>query len=70
MRTSRPVLALAAAALVAAPLVAAPTVAQAAVTVSVTPLHFKVNVGPTGAEVCDIVGDLYTPSTANRFRWW
>lgn len=66
MRTSRPVLALAAAALVAAPLVAAPTVAQAAVTVTVTPLHFKVNVGPTGAEVCDIVGDLYTPSTATR----
>src|SRR5215213_1023857 len=64
MRTSRPLLALAAAALVAAPLVAAPTGAQAAVTVTVTPLHFKVNIGPTGTEVCDIVGDLYTPSTA------
>ncbi len=64
MRTSRPLLALAAVALAAAPLVAAPTSAQAAVTVTVTPLHFKVNIGPTGAEVCDIVGDLYTPSTA------
>jgi ABC-2 type transport system ATP-binding protein len=64
MRTSRPLLALAALALAAAPLVAAPTGAQAAVTVKVTPLHFKVNVGPTGSEVCDIVGDLYTPSTA------
>lgn len=64
MHTSRPVLALVAAALVAAPLAAAPTSAQAAVTVTVTPLHFKVNVGPTGSEVCDVVGDLYTPSTA------
>ncbi|VXC42339.1 CocE/NonD family hydrolase [Aeromicrobium sp. 9AM] len=64
MRTSRPLLALAALALAAAPLVAAPTSAQAAVTVKVTPLHFKVNIGPTGSEVCDIVGDLYTPSTA------
>lgn len=64
MRPSRTLLALAAATLAAAPLVAAPTSAQAAVTVTVTPLHFKVNIGPTGSEVCDIVGDLYTPSTA------
>lgn len=64
MRPSRPLLALAAATLAAAPLVAAPTGAQAAVTVTVTPLHFKVAIGPTGSEVCDIVGDLYTPSTA------
>jgi fermentation-respiration switch protein FrsA (DUF1100 family)/Cu/Ag efflux protein CusF len=63
MRTNRPLLALAAATLAAAPLVA-PTSAGAAVTVTVTPLHFKVNIGPTGSEVCDIVGDLYTPSTA------
>ncbi len=63
MRMRRPLLALLAAALAAAPLVAAPTGAQAAVTVTVTPLHFKVNIGPTGSEVCDIVGDLYTPST-------
>ena len=64
MRPSRTLLALAAATLAAAPLVAAPTSAQAAVTVTVTPLHFKVNIGPTGSEVCDIVGDLYMPSTA------
>ena len=63
MRTSRPLLALAAAALIAAPL-AAPTSAQAGPTVTVTPLHFKVAVGPDGSQVCDIVGDLYTPSTA------
>ena len=64
MRPSRPLLVLAAAALTAAPLVSATTVAQAAETVTITPLHFKVNIGPTGSEVCDIVGDLYTPATA------
>jgi ABC-2 type transport system ATP-binding protein len=64
MRTSRPLLALAAATLAAAPLVAAPSGAQADATVTVTPLHFKVNIGPTDSEVCDIVGDLYTPSAA------
>ena len=37
--------------------------ASAPVTVSVTTLHFKVTVGPDGS-VCDIVGDLYRPSTA------
>ncbi|KAA1395506.1 CocE/NonD family hydrolase [Aeromicrobium ginsengisoli] len=65
MRTSRSVLALAAAALTAAALVAAPTTAQAAETVTVTPLHFKVDIGPTGSEVCDIVGDLYLPASAS-----
>ena len=64
MRPSRPLFALAAATLAVAPLVAAPSGAQAA-TVTVTSLHFKVNIGPTGSEVCDIVGDLYTPSTAS-----
>ena len=63
MRLRRPLIALAAAALAAAPL-AATSGAEAAVTVTVTPLHFKVTIGPTGSEVCDIVGDLYTPSNA------
>ncbi|MEV7397775.1 CocE/NonD family hydrolase [Aeromicrobium sp. NPDC092404] len=64
MRPSRPLLAVAAAAMVSAALVTAPGGAQAAPAVTVTPLHFKVQVGPTGSEVCDVVGDLYTPSTA------
>jgi predicted acyl esterase len=32
---------------------------------SVQTLHFKVTVGPGGAEQCDIVGDLYTPAGAS-----
>jgi ABC-2 type transport system ATP-binding protein len=36
-----------------------------AVTYSVQTLHFSVVVGPGGAEHCDIVGDLYTPSDAS-----
>ncbi|MEJ7634994.1 alpha/beta fold hydrolase [Aeromicrobium sp.] len=64
MRTSRTVLALVAAGLTSGALVAAPTSASAEVTVNVTPLHFKVKVGPNSSETCDIVGDLYTPSTA------
>ncbi len=32
---------------------------------SVTPLHFKVAVGPEGDTVCDVVGDLYQPSNAS-----
>ncbi|HEY0559278.1 MAG TPA: CocE/NonD family hydrolase, partial [Frankiaceae bacterium] len=38
----------------------------AAPTVSVQPLHFAVRVGPGGAQACDIVGDLYRPSTADK----
>ncbi|MGH3744662.1 MAG: CocE/NonD family hydrolase [Mycobacteriales bacterium] len=34
------------------------------VTVSKTTLHFKVDVGPGGSTSCDVVGDLYRPSTA------
>lgn len=34
--------------------------------VSVTTLHFRVLVGPQGSQVCDIIGDLYRPSTASR----
>lgn len=64
MRTSRTVLALAAAGLASAVLVAVPTSAGAATKIKVTPLNFKVKVGPTGAQTCNIVGDLYTPSTA------
>jgi pimeloyl-ACP methyl ester carboxylesterase len=63
MRMRRPLIAFLAAALAAATL-AATSGAQAAATVTVTPLHFKVNIGPTGSEVCDIVGDLYTPLDA------
>ena len=36
------------------------------VTYTVQTLHFAVLVGPGGAEHCDIVGDLYTPSDASR----
>lgn len=36
----------------------------AAPTVTVRTLHFAVTVGPAPQEACDIVGDLYTPSTA------
>ncbi len=46
-------------------LVGVTTSAEAAPDVTVTSLHFKVRVGPTGAETCDIVGDLYTPSGAD-----
>ena len=66
MRTSRPLLAIATSALAAAALVAAPISAEAAPAYTVTPLHFKVAIGPTGTQVCDIVGDLYTPAAASR----
>jgi pimeloyl-ACP methyl ester carboxylesterase len=36
----------------------------AGVLYKVQTLHFKVKVGPTGAKSCDIIGDLYTPTTA------
>jgi hypothetical protein len=38
--------------------------ATASPTYEITSLHFKVNVGPDGSKVCDIVGDLYLPSDA------
>ncbi len=31
---------------------------------SVSTLHFKVTVGPADDQVCDVVGDLYTPTSA------
>ncbi|MBC7633755.1 alpha/beta fold hydrolase [Aeromicrobium sp.] len=65
MRTSRSVLALGAAALAFAALVAGPQTAGAAATYTVTPLHFKVDIGPAGStQTCDIVGDLYLPASA------
>ena len=45
-------------------LTAAATVSD--VTYTVETLHFAVAVGPDGAQHCDIVGDLYTPSDADR----
>jgi fermentation-respiration switch protein FrsA (DUF1100 family) len=48
-----------------AALFAVPQGAGAAATHTVTPLHFKVQIGPTGAETCDVIGDLYTPASAS-----
>lgn len=63
---SRPVLLAAVAALVVggggAAYASAPTTPS--VTVTKTTLHFKVDVGPGGGTTCDVVGDLYRPSTA------
>lgn len=39
--------------------------ATAAAGYTVTPLHFKVKVGPGLAKTCDIVGDLYLPTSAS-----
>jgi ABC-2 type transport system ATP-binding protein len=38
--------------------------AAAADPYTVQTLHFLVQIGPTGSQTCDIVGDLYTPATA------
>ncbi|RNL60610.1 ABC transporter ATP-binding protein [Nocardioides marmoriginsengisoli] len=38
------------------------TPASAAAKYTVTPLHFKVKVGPGAKKTCDIVGDLYLPA--------
>lgn len=43
----------------------APHRAGAATGYTVQSLHFAVQVGPTGQQVCDVVGDLYTPSGAS-----
>ncbi len=32
---------------------------------SVTTLHFLTHIGPTGAQACDVVGDLYLPADAS-----
>lgn len=52
------------AAAIASPLAGA-TAAVAEPSYSVTTLHFKVAVGPSGTEPCDVVGDVYVPSTAS-----
>src|SRR4051794_35846940 len=41
------------------------TSATAAADYTVRTLHFKVNIGPGGTQVCDILGDLYLPSSAS-----
>jgi ABC-2 type transport system ATP-binding protein len=65
MRPIRTTLALAAtASMTAAALIGLNTAAGASVSVKITPLHFKVQTGPTGSQTCDIIGDLYTPSNA------
>ncbi len=42
-----------------------PSAATAAPGYTVQTLHFKVNVGPGLSKTCDIVGDLYLPTTAS-----
>jgi ABC-2 type transport system ATP-binding protein len=56
---STPVLAAGAALAIAGPAAAAPG------DYSVQTLHFSVHVGPTGAQPCDVVGDLYLPTSAS-----
>jgi len=65
MRLSRPLLGLAAAGLSFAALVAPISTASAADHFTVTTLHFAVKVGPTDSTTCDIVGDLYVPTSAS-----
>ncbi|GAA3668149.1 hypothetical protein GCM10022237_30070 [Nocardioides ginsengisoli] len=54
---------------VLAALLAIPTApATSADPFSKTTLHFKVLVGPTGTQVCDVIGDVYVPATASATR--
>lgn len=65
MRPFRPfVTAAALAGLAASGLAVTAQTAEAAPAVKVESLNFKVKVGPTGAQTCNIVGDLYVPSSA------
>lgn len=50
--------------LAASTLAATAQTAEAATKVSVTALNFKVKIGPKSDQTCNIVGDLYVPSTA------
>lgn len=66
-RTRRSVRAAATCAVVGAALIAPvplDTAARADVTFTTQTLHFKVTVGPAQTQACDIVGLLFTPSTA------
>ena len=65
MRMSRPFGLFAAAGLSFAALVAPVSTAAAADAFTVTTLHFAVKVGPTNSTTCDIVGDLYVPTSAS-----
>ena len=65
MRMSRLLGLFAAAGLSFAALVAPVSTAHAADNFTVTTLHFAVKVGPTDTTACDIVGDLYVPTSAS-----
>lgn len=65
MQPYRSALALAVIGLASSALMAVAPAASAADTFTVQTLHFKVEVGPAGTQTCDIVGDLYTPSSAS-----
>ncbi|MFI5430014.1 hypothetical protein [Aeromicrobium sp. UC242_57] len=60
-RFRQALVATATAALATSVLTATAQTAEAAPTVRVTALNFKVRIGPTGAQTCNIVGDLYVP---------
>jgi ABC-2 type transport system ATP-binding protein len=49
-------------AVAAAVLVALPGTSAADTGATVRTLHFAVRVGPTGAQSCDVIGDVYTPA--------
>ena len=65
MRMSRLLGLCAAAGLSLAALVAPVSTAHAADNFTITTLHFAVKVGPTDSIACDIVGDLYLPTSAS-----
>jgi ABC-2 type transport system ATP-binding protein len=56
---------LAATALGLAALAAAPSATADTPAYTVQTLHFAVQIGPDGSQSCDIVGDVYTPTTAS-----
>ncbi len=54
------------AAAVGLPLALSASAAAPAVKVTVQTLHFDTTVGPDNGTHCDVIGDLYTPSTATK----
>lgn len=78
MRLRRLISSLAASALSVSALAAVTSTAEAAAPMTVSPmidnpvtvtaLHFKVKVGPDDRTVCDVVGDLYLPTSASAAR--